>query len=69
MLETFAISLLIVAIGMIFLCIRLFFRKAFIHTHVEGNKALGRKGISCIRTQDRMARQENPYSVSEKSIE
>lgn len=43
MLETFLFTLLIIAIGLGFLCIRIWVGKRFVHTHVDGNKALNEK--------------------------
>ncbi|MDY2778810.1 MAG: hypothetical protein SOU82_03030 [Alloprevotella sp.] len=46
---------------------RLFFGKKFVHTHVDGNKAMHRKGIRCAQSMDAEERRDNPYAVSEKS--
>lgn len=51
---------------MVFLCVSLFFRRSFPHTHVEGNKALWKKGICCVRTMDAIDRRDNPRKVSER---
>ena len=67
MLEAFLFSLLIIAIGVALLCVRLFAGKDFVHTHVDGNKALNRKGIHCVQAQDAVLRRENPNRVSEKN--
>lgn len=66
MLVSFGIALLIIATCMAFLCIGLFFRRRFPHTHVEGNKALREKGIHCVKTMDALERRENPRKVSER---
>ncbi len=67
MLQIFGIILLIIAIAVAFLSVRLFVGRRFVHTHVDGNKALNRQGIHCAQSQDRKARRDNPYRVSEKS--
>ena len=66
MLETFLFTLLIIAIGFGFLCIRIWVGKRFVHTHVDGNKALNEKGIHCVQSLDAAKRQDNPHAVSEK---
>jgi len=63
---SFGIALLIIATCMVFLCVRLFFHRSFPHTHVEGNKAMRKKGIYCIRTMDAMERKGNPHKISER---
>lgn len=67
MLETILITLLIVAICIVLLGIRILFRRGkFPNTHVSGNKALRKKGIGCIQSQDREARQKSKLAVKEK---
>lgn len=66
MLETFLFTLLIIVIGLGFLCIRIWVGKRFVHTHVDGNKALNEKGIHCVQSLDAAKRQDNPHAVSEK---
>lgn len=48
------------------LCIRIWVGKRFVHTHVDGNKALNEKGIHCVQSLDAAKRQDNPHAVSEK---
>lgn len=52
MFQAFLFSLLIIAICVCFLGVRLLFGRSFVHTHVEGNKELRRRGITCIQSQD-----------------
>lgn len=54
----FAVTLAIVAIAVLLLGVQTFFskRKKFPNMHVGGNKALNKKGIYCVQTQDAMAR-------------
>ena len=53
---------------MFFLCIRIVLKKngRFPQTHVSKNKAMRERGISCVQSQDRMARADNPRAIKEK---
>lgn len=55
---TLLLTVIILVICVLLLGVRVFFIKGgkFPETHVSGNKALGKKGISCSKTQDRMER-------------
>lgn len=55
---TLLLTVIILVICVLLLGVRVFFVKGgkFPETHVSGNKALGKKGISCSRSQDRMER-------------
>lgn len=68
MLDTILISLLIVAICVALLGVNIFFtrKKKFPNTHVSGNKALRKKGIDCVQSQDRNARKENKLAIPER---
>ncbi len=61
-------ALLIIAVGVVLLSVRLFFRRGFVHTHIDGNKALNEKGIHCAVSFDRELRQPNKHAVREKSV-
>lgn len=66
---TLTITLIAVAISVLFLGIRVFFTKrwGFPNTHVDGNKALEDKGLSCHRNQHREAqRRENLFDRIER---
>lgn len=65
MLDTILITLLIVAICIALLGVRIFFFKGgrFPNTHVSGNKALRKKGIGCVQSQDKEARKPNKFSA------
>lgn len=63
--KVFILILLIVAIGMILLCVRLFFGRGFVKTHVDQSKAMRQRGIGCVQSQDAAARIENPKRVKE----
>lgn len=65
MLETILITLLIVAICLILLGLKVFFVKGgkFPNGHVSGNKALQKRGVSCVQSQDREAREKSCFSI------
>ena len=67
MLYTILITLLIVAICIVLLGIRMLLIKGgrFPNGHVSGNKTLRDKGISCVQSQDREARQKSGFSIDE----
>ncbi|MBP6064464.1 hypothetical protein [Bacteroides sp.] len=67
MLYTILITLLIVAICLALLGIRMLLIKGgrFPNGHVSGNKTLRDKGISCVQSQDREARQKSGFSIDE----
>lgn len=68
MLYTLLITLLIVAICLALLGIRMLLVKGgkFPNGHVSGNKALRDKGITCVQSQDREARQKRSFSIDEQ---
>ena len=59
MLDTILITVLIVAICIALLSIGIFLKGKFPNTHVSGNKALRKKGVGCVQSQDREARKPN----------
>lgn len=65
MLYTILITLLIVAICLALLGIKMLLVKGgkFPNGHVSGNKALRDKGITCVQSQDREARQKSRFSL------
>lgn len=67
MLDTLLITLLIVAVCIVLLGVNVFFRKngKFPNGHVSGNKALRKKGIGCIQSQDREAQRKPRFSIDE----
>lgn len=68
MFENFGLALVLIALGLVFLAVRLFFGKKFVHTHLEGNKALNKKGITCVIEMERKERRKsNKHKVSERS--
>ena len=58
MVETLIITALLVGISFLLLGLRIFFVKGgkFPDIHIDGNKALRKKGIHCARSQDIEAR-------------
>lgn len=66
-LKLFCILLLPLALAVALLCVRLFFGKNFVHTHVDGNKALRRRGIHCAKAQDRQMRAASRHAVKERA--
>lgn len=65
MLKLFILSLIAIAVCMALLAIKLFFGKKFVHLHIDGNKALNKKGIHCVQSMDARERKENPHKVKE----
>ena len=64
MLTTLLFTVIILVISVVLLSIKVLLKKGgrFPNTHVGGNRALGKKGIHCAKTQDReQARQRNLY--------
>lgn len=66
MLETIYLTAIIVGICVVLLSVGIIFKKKFPNTHVSGNKALRKKGIGCVQSQDREARKENPHRTPER---
>lgn len=70
----FVITLVIVGLAILLLGVQTFFskRKRFPNTHVGGNKAMAKKGIFCVQTQDAMERRNlqprrnNTKEINEK---
>lgn len=70
----FVITLVIVGLAILLLGVQTFFskRRRFPNTHVGGNKAMAKKGIFCVQTQDAMERRNlqprrnNTKEVNEK---
>jgi hypothetical protein len=69
MVEIIAISTLIIAISMAFLCIKLVFRKdgRFSSQHIHDSKAMRQRGIHCVMDQDREQRTRSRISVNERN--
>lgn len=69
MMEILLLSTLIIAIGMVFFCVKLIFRKngTFSSQHIHDSQAMRERGIHCVMDQDREMRQRSKFSVAEKS--
>ena len=65
MLETILITVLIVAICIVFLCVGIIVKGRFPSTHVSANKAMRERGIGCVQSQDREAQRANPHAIPE----
>ena len=63
MLYCVLITLLIVAISVLLLGVKVFFVKGgrFPNSHVSGNKAMRKRGIGCVQSQDREAQQRGRF--------
>jgi uncharacterized protein YoxC len=68
MIETLLISVLIIAIAMIFFLVRVLFVKQgeFKSQHIHDSEAMKERGIHCVMDQDREMRTKNRYAVNEK---
>ena len=60
---------MIIAISIALLSITIIIKKngRFPNTHVGGNKAMRKRGIKCVQSQDKDARRENLQRVNETS--
>ncbi len=67
MFQLFLITLAIIAAAFLLLGIKVLVGKKFVHTHIDGNRHLNKKGIHCVQSMDRKLRKENPNRVSEHS--
>jgi len=69
MTEILLSSTLIIAIGMLFLCVKLVFRKngSFSSQHIHDSQAMRERGIHCVMDQDREMRRRSPHAVRESA--
>lgn len=66
MVTTLVFTVIILVISFALLAIKMLVKKGgqFPNTHIEGNGALGKQGIFCAKTMDRMAvRQQGLYDL------
>ncbi|HIX85784.1 MAG TPA: hypothetical protein H9848_04150 [Candidatus Parabacteroides intestinigallinarum] len=66
MLTTLLFTIIIVVISVVLLSIKVLLKKdgRFPNTHIEGNRALRKKGIFCAKTMDRMEmRRKGLYDI------
>lgn len=68
MLKIILFTLLIVAICMALLSVKILLKKngRFPNSHVSGNKAMRKRGIGCVQSQDHEAQKENPHAIPER---
>lgn len=61
MIESLFISVLIIAIAVALLCVKVIVKKngEFTSQHIHDSQAMKDRGIHCVMTQDREARQDN----------
>lgn len=69
MLKLLVLTLTIIGISVLFLCVKLLFKKngRFPNTHVSGSKEMRKRGIGCVQSQDVAMRRKNPHAISERS--
>ena len=67
MLETFVFCIIIIGIAMLFLSVRVLFKKngRFVKTHVSQSRAMRERGITCVQSQDFAMRHQSPHSIKE----
>ena len=67
MFKTLLFTLLIIAISIVLLSVTVIIKKngKFPNTHVGGNKAMRKRGIKCVQSQDKDARRKNHMAVRE----
>jgi len=63
------LTTLIIAIGMLFLCVKLVFRRngSFSSQHIHDSQAMKDRGIHCVMDQDREMRRKSRFAVNESS--
>lgn len=67
MLKTLLFTLLLVGLAFVLLGVRVLLGRRFVHTHLDGNQALNRMGITCVKDMERQERRANPHAVKEKT--
>jgi hypothetical protein len=66
MFQLFLIILAICAVAFLLLAIKVLVGKKFVHTHIDGNRHLNKKGIHCVQSMDRKMRKDNSNRVKER---
>lgn len=71
MLKVFIYCIIILAISMLFLCVRILLKKngRFVKTHVSQSKAMRERGVGCIQSQDYAMRHRSRLAVKEYSAD
>ena len=64
--KIFLLSLLLIAGSIALLSVRLFMGKDFVKTHTSQNKAMRKRGIGCVQSQDAAARRNKPTASRER---
>lgn len=69
MLKLFVLTLIIIAVAILFLSVKLLVKKngRFPNTHVSGSKEMRKRGIGCVQSQDAAMRRHNPRAIRERS--
>ena len=69
MMKILLLTTLIIAIGMLFLCVKLVFRRngSFSSQHIHDSQAMKDRGIHCVMDQDREMRRKSRFAVNESS--
>ncbi len=70
MLKILLLTVIILVICLLLMSVKVIFLKngRFPNTHIEGNRALGKKGIYCAKTMDRLeGRRRNLYERLEET--
>lgn len=67
MVELIIFSIIIIGASMLFLSVRILFKKngRFVKTHVSQSKAMRERGIGCVQSQDFTMRHKSPHAVKE----
>lgn len=67
MVELIIFSIIIIGVSMLFLSVRILFKKngRFVKTHVSQSKAMRERGIGCVQSQDFAMRHKSPHAVKE----
>ncbi len=66
MLTTLLFTFIFIAISVLLMSVKVLLKKdgRFPNFHIEGNRALGKKGIFCAKTMDRLAiKQKGLYDI------
>lgn len=67
MLKEVIFVLIIIAIAVVLLAIRLIMgRKNVVHTHIEGNREMDKRGIHCVMHQDMEDRLNSGLKIKER---
>ncbi|MCD8236054.1 MAG: hypothetical protein LUD00_05240 [Prevotellaceae bacterium] len=69
MLKLFLICMLIIAFCVGFMCLKILLQKngRFPNIHVSGSKAMRKRGITCVQSQDFAMRKENRLAIKERT--